>query len=123
MSAHPVNLAVRFLLELAALAAMGVWGFANGHGVTSYLFALAVPLTAAVFWGTFAVPNDPSRNGRAPIPVAGIWRLTLEFAFFGLAIWMLFDSLQPALALSMGAALIVHYAFSFDRIAWLLRRS
>ena len=32
MSAHPLNLALRFLLELAAWASMGYWGWKRGTG-------------------------------------------------------------------------------------------
>jgi hypothetical protein len=32
MGSHPLNLAVRFALELSALAALGVWGWRQGDG-------------------------------------------------------------------------------------------
>jgi hypothetical protein len=35
---------------------------------------------------------------------------------------MLVDLAKPILAVSIGAAVIVHYALSGDRIAWLLRQ-
>jgi len=121
MGSHPINLAVRFLLELAALGAMGTWGFAHGTGMTRYICGIGIPLIAVAFWVTFAVPNDPSRKGTAPVPVAGIWRLMLELSFFGVAVWMLSSLAKPALALSFGAAVVIHYATSRDRIVWLLR--
>lgn len=121
MGSHPINLALRFFLELAALCAMGVWGFAHGTGVMRYIFAIALPLIAVALWGTFAVPNDPSRKGSAPVPVAGVVRLLLELAFFAFAVWTLFDSTRTATALAFGAAVLIHYAASYDRVAWLLR--
>ena len=36
--------------------------------------------------GVFAVPDDPSRSGSAPIAVPGLARLTLEAAVFGVGI-------------------------------------
>jgi len=67
MSLHPISLALRFLLELAALIALGLWG-AHQAGIA---LALALPATAAALWGIFAVPGDPSRSGKAPVPVSG----------------------------------------------------
>ena len=53
-----INLAVRFLLELAILAAMGFWGFKSGGGLMPRtLLGLGTPLLAAVVWGTFLSPK------------------------------------------------------------------
>ena len=68
MGSHPINLALRFLLELSALFAMGVWGWRYSEGWLRFVLALSIPIIAAVLWGTFAVPDDPSRSGGAPIP-------------------------------------------------------
>jgi hypothetical protein len=52
------NLALRFLLELAALAALGYWG-ATVDADTAARVALGVglPLAAALFWGMFVAPR------------------------------------------------------------------
>ena len=78
MGSHPVNLLLRFLLELCVLAVAGYWGWSVSEGFTRFLLLLGVPLLLAVVWGTFAVPSDPSRSGRAPIPVPGVVRLLIE---------------------------------------------
>lgn len=78
--AHPINLALRFALELSALAALGAWGWGRGSGWTAAALAIGLPLAAAVVWGTFAVIGDPSRSGKAPVPVPGPVRLALEVA-------------------------------------------
>jgi hypothetical protein len=122
MGSHPINLAVRFLLELAALAAMGVWGWRKGEGWTRMLLALAIPIAGALLWGTFAVPNDPSRSGKAPVAVPGILRLLLELAIFGFATWALFDRGLTALGWTLGVLVVVHYVVSYDRILWLIKR-
>jgi hypothetical protein len=122
MASHPLNLAMRFLLELAALAAFGVWGYRSHQSGLRTLLAVALPLCAASVWGVFAVPDDPSRSGRAPVPVSGPLRLVLELAFFGLASWALSRAGQPRLALLLGGLCLVHYALSYDRIGWLLQR-
>ena len=47
-----VNLALRFLLELCALGALGYWGFKTGSTTSSKIgLGLGVPLVAAVVWG------------------------------------------------------------------------
>ena len=91
MGSHPINLAVRFLLELSALLAMGVWGWRQIESGFRFVLAAGIPIIIAVVWGTFAVPNDPSRSGAAPIAVPGILRLVIELAVFVLAIWTLFN--------------------------------
>ena len=66
MGSHPINLAFRFLLELAALVASGFWGWRQSDGGFRYILAIGIPVFLAVVWGTFAVPNDPSRSGKSP---------------------------------------------------------
>ena len=122
MGSHPVNLAVRFLLEIAALVAIGYWGWTQHDGLFRYLLAIGGPVIAGVLWSTFAVPDDPSRSGRAPVPVPGIIRLALELAIFAFAAWALRDAGNSLLALILVAVVVVHYALSYDRIAWLLRQ-
>lgn len=122
MGSHPLNLVLRFLLEIAALVAIGYWGFSQHTGIWRFIVGLGAPLLAAVLWGTFAVPNDPSRSGRAPVPIPGVLRLVLEFCLFGFAAWALYDAASTVLALILAGLTIVHYALSFDRVIWLIRR-
>ncbi len=122
MSSHPINQALRFLLELAVGIALAYWGWTRGVGFLRYVLAFDLPLTAAVLWGTFAVPGDPSRSGRAPVPVPGAIRLLLELAIFSWGVWGLYTAANWVLSLGLGIIVIVHYASSYDRIAWLLRR-
>ncbi len=119
MGSHPINLGVRFLLELAALAIMGVWGWHEGDGWLRFLFALGIPLVAATLWGVFRVPNDP---GRAPVAVPGIVRLALELAYFGFAVWALHDLGAATWSWVMGIILVIHYAVSYDRLLWMVRQ-
>ncbi len=60
---HPLNLAVRFALELAALAALAAWGWSLTDSWWRWATAAGLVLIAAFVWGTFAVPGDPSRGG------------------------------------------------------------
>ena len=120
MGQNPINLALRFFLELAALYFMGRWGWTQFDGGMRYLLALGLPLLAAVIWGTFRVPGD----GGAPwVRVPGILRLAIEVVFFGFAIWSLFDSGAQSTAWIFGGITLLHYIISYDRIAWLLKQS
>lgn len=118
VGSHPLNLALRFLLELAGLVALGDWGWQ----VARYPGAIAVPAVAAAAWGTFNVAGDPSRSGKAPVRVPGVARLLLEVAFFAGATFALHGSGRPRAALAFAALVVAHYALSYDRVAWLVRR-
>ena len=122
MGKNPLNLAFRFLLELCALVIFGLWGWNSTTSALRYLLVATLPLLAAVLWGTFNVPDDPSRSGKAPVPVSGFLRFTLELAFFALAVLVLCDLGWITPAWIFSAAVLVHYALSYDRIAWLLKQ-
>lgn len=121
MGSHPINLAIRFVLELSALVAMGLWAWHQGEGILRYLFALIVPVIAATLWGSFAVLNDPSRSGKAPVPVRGSIRLALEVVFFAFATWSFFAAGETRLGWIFGIVALIHYAVSYDRLLWLIR--
>ncbi|MER8374865.1 YrdB family protein [Mesorhizobium sp. M1409] len=116
------NLTLRFLLELAALLGLGIASWRLSHDWWRWVAALAIPLVAAALWGTFAVLNDPSRSGRAPVPVPGAVRLVLELVilFGGAAGFYLAG--QTTTGIVMALLIVISYAFSLDRLAWLLRR-
>ena len=121
MGSNPINLAVRFLLEIAALLTMGIWGWQQTDNWLRFGLAAGIPALAASIWGLFAVPDDPSRSGSAPVPIPGIIRLPLEFAFFILSIWMLYNLQYVQLSWILGVTTSIHYAISYDRILWLIR--
>jgi hypothetical protein len=104
---NPFVLASRFLLELAALFALGYWGWTQHAGVLRLLLAIGVPLVAAAAWGTFRVPGQ---HGKGLVAVPGPVRLLLEFVFF--AAW----------ALVFGVLVVAHYAASYDYVLTLLRK-
>lgn len=122
MGSNPINLTVRFLLELTAFFSFGYWGWNSTSGWTRYLLAFVFPIVAAVLWGIFAVPGDPSRSGKAPVPVPGLLRLLLELVIFGSACWALCDTGLPNLSWIVGGLVILHYAVSYDRILWLIKK-
>ncbi|MGX9143523.1 YrdB family protein [Mesorhizobium sp. 128a] len=116
------NLTLRFLLELAALLGLGMGGWSLSGGWLRWTFAVGLPLIAAVLWGTFAVPNDPSRSGRAPVPVPGALRLVLELVilFGGGAGFHLAG--YTTISIVVVALIVISYAFSLDRLGWLLKQ-
>ena len=117
---HPVNLAFRFVLEIAALTAIAVGGYAMSSGAWAWILAITLPLVAAVVWGTFNVPGDRSRSGEAPVSVSGGVRLIIELGVFALAV-VLVSFVAPFVALLLGIAVAIHYLLSLDRIRWLLQ--
>lgn len=89
MGQHPVNLVVRFILELVGLFSLGYWGWTQHAGILRYVLAIGLPLIAAVLWATFRVANEPN-SGDPIIAVPGLVRLLLELAFFVAATWALY---------------------------------
>src|SRR4051794_11095392 len=96
------NLTLRFLLELAALVALGYWGFTVGDGpLGKALLTLGAPLAAIVLWSLFGAP-------RAWRPLTGPWHLLLDAVVFGSAVPALMAAGQPVLALVFGVLLVVN---------------
>ena len=121
MGSHPLNLTLRFLLELSAIIAMGYWGWSQHEGLSRWLWMIGLPLIAAILWGTFAVPNDPSRSGYAQIPTPGVVRLLLELLFFAIGAMALIASQKISFGFVFAVTFMFHYIISYDRILWLLK--
>jgi hypothetical protein len=86
------NLALAFLLELAALAAFAWWGYQTGEGMLARIaLAIGAPLLVAVFWGLFVAP-------RAVFHTAPAAKFTLALVVFALAAVALIATGQTALA-------------------------
>ena len=73
------NLALRFLLELGALAAVAYWGatMSSAH-ILRVALAIAAPATVALIWGIFISP-------KARIPTGLYGRAILGFVVFSVA--------------------------------------
>lgn len=122
MGSNPINLGVRFLLELAALIIFGFWGWSISEGGLRFVLAILFPVLAAILWGTFAVIDDPSRSGKAPVPVPGLIRLILEILFFTLAAIAFFQIGNENYARIFTGVVVIHYLLSYDRVIWLLQQ-
>ncbi|MFB9234473.1 YrdB family protein [Plantactinospora siamensis] len=87
-----LNLTLRFLLELVALAALGYGGWQAGwSGWSRPLLAVLLPVAGAVLWGLFVAP-------RARYPLPDPLRLLPEWVVFGGATLALLLTGHPVLA-------------------------
>lgn len=120
MGSHPINLIFRFILELCALTSIGIWSWKQSDGLFRFALSIGIPIILAAIWGVFAVPEDPSRSGAAPVVVSGIVRLIIELAIFAFAIWSLYNIGFIRLSKILGIAVLLHYILSYDRIIWLI---
>jgi len=116
------NMGLRFLLEVAGAAALAWWGWIVVDSWPHYLLAPGAPLFVMTLWGVFNVPGDRSRSGKAPVRVPGVVRLLLEFAIFGSAFAALSVAWNATAAAVFAGVILLHYAASWRRVVWLLRR-
>ena len=93
---RPVNLALRFALELAALAAFAAYGLHAIHGPARFALAAALVLAAAAVWGRWAAPASRHR-------LAEPARLVVEVGFFTAAGMALAATVQSVLGAALTA--------------------
>jgi hypothetical protein len=97
-----VNLGVRFVLELCALAALAYWGRRAGdRTLVKVVLAVGAPLAAAIVWGLFVAPKATFDPG------AGV-RLVLEVLVIGCAVVGLAAAGRIRLGLALGAVYVVN---------------
>ena len=119
---QPLNLLLRFCLELAALGGFFALSLRVVPGGWRWPVAVAAVVLAGALWAIFAVPDDPSRSGAAPVAVRGWVRLVLEWAFLLAGAACLWMAGFPRAGAVMAVLVVVHYALWPERIAWLLQR-
>jgi hypothetical protein len=96
------NLALRFLLELCALGALGYWGFKTDSATLAQIgLGIGTPLVAAVVWAIFVSPQ-------ASVQLPGILVLLLQVLVFGGAAVGLAMTGHRTLALVFGALVIIN---------------
>jgi len=118
MNTNPINLTIRFLLEILMLVVLGCWGWHLTANWYKYLLAAGLPTIAATLWGVFRIQNDPKP---APVETPGPVRLLLELGLFGLAVWGLYDLGYHKAGLITGIVVVIHYLVSYDRTRAMLR--
>ena len=93
-------LTVAFVSELAALAALAVWGWStSGSTPVRIVLAVGTPLVAAVLWGVFAAPH-------APVRVAAL-ALLVKIVVFGAAVLALLATGHPRFAIALAVAALL----------------
>jgi hypothetical protein len=94
------SLALRFLLELAALGALAYWGFHEFDGATAVLLGIGAPLAAAIAWGIFVAPKRRVHRGEA-------LRWLVELLVFGTAAAALIDAGATVLGIAFAFVAVV----------------
>jgi hypothetical protein len=93
-------LTLAFASELAALVALGSWGFGQGGSTaTKVLLGIGTPLVAAVLWGLFAAPQ-------APVRIA-VLALLVKLLVFGAAVLALVGTGHPFLAAALAVVALL----------------
>ena len=104
MGLHVANQGLRFGLEVAALGALGYWGFQVGRGpLEQWALGIGTPLIAAATWGAFGSP-------KAPFALTGAPHVLLEVAIFGSAAAALAHAGHPDLAKAFALTVLVNAA-------------
>lgn len=103
------NVALRFALELCALAAFGYWGAHTGTGpLSKTLLSMVAVVAGALVWGAFCSP-------KARVPLARAPKLAVQGLVLAAAVVALASTGHPAVAavlavLATGnAALLAHW--------------
>jgi Protein of unknown function (DUF2568) len=115
MGNHPLILALRFGLELAALAAYGYWGWQATDSPLRLLLAIGAPLLAALLWGALVSP-------KASIAAPGAVRLLVEIGIFAGAAGSLAAAGAHPQALTLIGLVAAHELARYDVIIAMLRR-
>ncbi|MBV9367640.1 MAG: YrdB family protein [Solirubrobacterales bacterium] len=103
MTLRAANLALKFLLELASVAALAYWGTTIDSGVVGALIAIAASAATIALWGRFAAPRSEHRLHTAS-------RVPFELAVFALAALALLDAGQTVLAVILATLAVTNIA-------------
>ena len=98
------NLALRFMLELCALAALGYWGWRTAdRPVLKVAVGLSLPVVVAVLWGIFVAPN-------AAVPLPGVLTFMVALVILELAAASLVAAGHLVLGIAFGVLVLVNAA-------------
>jgi hypothetical protein len=95
------SLALKFLLELAALASFAIWGASSESGALAVAHAILAPLIVTLLWGRLAAPRSAHR-----LPSAT--RIPFEMTVFALAVVALAVSGHVAWAIGLGVVMAIN---------------
>jgi hypothetical protein len=101
-----INDVLAFVLELAAVAALVVWGFTVGPNLPARLaLGLGSPVALIVVWALWLAPAS---DHRLPLP----WLLVAKVVVFGLAAAALVGSGHPRLATGFAVVVVLNLALA-----------
>jgi hypothetical protein len=95
------NLALKFGVELAAIAALAYWGASLGGSLLSVVVMVTAPAAMIALWGSFAAP----RASRRLPPTA---RIPFELTILLLAAAALFATGAASLAVVLAVAVVLN---------------
>jgi hypothetical protein len=98
-----VNLALRFVLELAGIVALAWWGFHAAEGPAGIILGLGAPALLIVIWGLFIAP-------RARYPQPPAFRLVVGTVLLEGAAAALLAAGAVAAGLALGALVALNAA-------------
>ena len=102
-----INLGLRFILEVAVLVALAIWGFGSSDSlIVQLLLGLGVPVLAMAVWGAFI---SPKASRRLDDPV----RVGIEVVIFGLGTVALVAAGLPLPGLLLAAAAAISLVLMF----------
>ena len=121
---HPGNRVLHFALELGIWGAFGAWGLDERDGASRYALMVGLPLGTIATWTIFGVPDDPWRPGgrgasQPRVAIPGWSRFAYEMVVHGLAAWAFHDRGWTPGSVGIVSGAFVHYAVSYQRVAWL----
>jgi hypothetical protein len=96
-----LNLAVRFLLELCMLVAVGYWGFETRSGAMRIVLGIGLPVLLIVTWSLFVAP-------KAVYPLRGIPHIVVSLILLSLGALALFASGRASLGWAYVVILVVN---------------
>ncbi len=97
-----LNLAIRFLLELCMLVAIGYWGFSTHTGwVLKVIFGVGLPILLIVIWGLLLAPRATHR-------LRGALYILLSLVLLGSGAIALFAAGRAALGWIYAAILVIN---------------
>jgi hypothetical protein len=109
-----LNLALRGLMELGIIVALGYWGFQIGSSTTmKILLGIGAPLLGFGFWGLV----DFHRVGS----ISELLRLSQELTISGLAALAWYAAGQHILGLSLGLVSLVYHGLVYPLGGTLLK--
>ncbi len=128
MSDEPAPAAIELLvpivlgLVLSVGLGWGVWRLAPGSAM-GMVGGFVVALATLGAWLLIATPGDPVGSRFVVWLVPGPVRILGEITFFCVAAAVIWKAGSRAAAESLLTVAALHYALTWERIRWLLRRS